>query len=622
MNQPPESPKEAEEKESIPPPPHPIHHPPVPRVGVRSAVLPPATKPTGDGPYTPAPPKGGQAGFLGVFRRLSSSSGVGHVSGKMNHGLVDRKVLNVDQHRERCPISELKDAKLRKVSFCVDVEIAPMPKYADPGAAEKAPVEGTQKRKMAGKGEGEALKNPKAIEEKKESGGGLDIGLGAASNEPEKGAEDAAKPNAPEPAKNEPPPPQGKEKDMTTKKKEKKKKSEEERKARKEKKRKLAEANGSIPMEIHYDSSDSSSEGPDGSSTPKTQSLPTTNPVRIYRRCCQLRETPILKKITEQLLDKTNSCQTTGMVNKLDLTGYGLQFGDIITLGDYLAVVPIREVILENSNLNDEGLRMILAGLLAARRPDLRRRKPKHDIEGQGSVVERLVIKNNKLGLDGWKHLSLFIYLCRSLKYLDVSHIPFPRQAACQTNGTLPNGQQVPRGIAEIFSRALSERLAGPVLELLNIGETEPTMDQLGTIVDGLIKSGVTRLSLAHNHLDAQGVGHVVRYLASGKCVGLDLGGNDLRDHIEELVSPMKETDPLWALSIAGCNLNPASLCRIFPTLSKLTDLRFIDLSHNHELFQSTPSAVGLLRRYVLHQSEATSVTNMMPSDIFPKWNL
>lgn len=253
----------------------------------------------------------------------------------------------------------------------------------------------------------------------------------------------------------------------TTKKKEKKKKSEEERKARKERKRKLAEANGSVPMEIYY-SSDSSSDQPDapasksdsGLSTPnKSQQFPTTDPVRVYRRCCQLRETPILKKITEQLLDESNSSTTTGMVNKLDLTGYWLQLGDIITLGDYLAVVPVREIIMENSNLNDEGLRIVLAGLLAARRPDLRRRKPKHELEYQGGVVERLVIKNNKFGPDGWKHLSLFLYLCRSLKYLDVSHVQFPRQAACQTNGQLPNGAPVPMGSAEILSKALSGRL-------------------------------------------------------------------------------------------------------------------------------------------------------------------
>ena len=585
------------------PPPPPVSHPRVSPVGARSAVLPPATKPQGNAPYTPAPPKSSQPGFLGVFRRLSSSGNSGHTGGRLGHGLVERKVLNVDPNRQRCPLPELKEARLRKVAFCVDVEIAPMPKYADVDIPDRSPVENTQKKKLTEKGEGEALKNPKAMEEHKESEGTPAVKVTETTGEPpasEKTSDENLASN--EPAKT------GEVAPETNKKKEKKKKSEEERKARKEKKRKLAEANGSIPMEIHY-SSDSSSDRPEAprsgtgsglNTPPKTQQYPTTNPVRIYRRCCQLRETPILKKITEQLLDESNSSTSTGTVNRLDLTGYWLQLGDVVTLGDYLAVVPVREVILENSNLNDEGLRVILAGLLAARRPEGRRRRPKHEQEPQGGVVERLVIKNNKFGPDGWKHLSLFLYLCRSIKYLDASHIQFPRQAACQANGQLPNGAPVPRGAAQILSKALSERVGGSTLELINIGETEPTMDQLGEIIDGVIKCGVKRLGLAHNNLDEKGIEHLSRYLSAGICEGLDLGGNDIGDKMEQIISNVKETDPLWALSLSNCNLNPSSLCKILPTLSKLGNFRFIDLSHNHALFQSSPSAVSLLRRYVV----------------------
>ena len=594
--------EQEEEEENVPPPPPPETYPNVPRVGPRSAVLPPATKPTGNGPYTPAPPKQSGQGFLGVFRRLSSSSGSqNHAVAKLGNGLVERKVLNVDQHRQRCPINELKDAKMRKVAFCVDVEIAPMPKYADEHSPERvSPIDACEKKKVTEKGEGEALKNPKAMEHEKETDGTPAILVSStdSTNEHQKLLDPVGVKPPVEAVKEEASEPPPKEKD-TNKKKEKKKRSEEERKARKEKKRKLAEVNGSIPMELHFDSSDSSDEVPEtGAATKtKTQTFPTTNPVRIYRRCCQLRESPILKKITEQLTDPTNSSTTTGLVHKLDLTGYWLQFPDVITLGDYLAVVPVREIILENSNLNDEGLRMILAGLLAARLPDIKRRRPRHDLDFKGGVVERLVLKNNKLGPDGWKHLSLFLYLCQSLKYLDISHVQFPRQACSQSNGTLPNGQHVPRGIAEIFSHALAKRLGGSTLELLNIGETEPNMDQLGTIMDGVIKSGVKRLGLAHNHLDELGVDHLSKFLAAGRCEGLDLGGNDLESHLDKIFGSLKETDPLWALSLSGCNLKPASLCKIFPTLSKLSNFRFIDLSHNPALFESEPSAVGPLRK-------------------------
>ncbi|CAM1501051.1 Fc.00g102130.m01.CDS01 [Cosmosporella sp. VM-42] len=573
--------------------------PPPPKITpIKNAVLQHAARPDGDGPYTPAPPRSAQAGFLGVFRRLSSSSGAAlHAGGKLGHGLVDRVVLNVDQHRERCPISELREAKLRRVAFCVDVEIAPMPRYADRDAETK-PVDKTQKKKLTEKGEGEALKNPKAAEEQLGNDGCAKSTVETLPKESEKTVIDKEATDTIKDKSTNGSTPAPDKKEENTKKKEKKKKSEEERKARKEKKRKLAEANGSIPMEIRY-SSDSSCPTPPVVITPTTTAYPTTNPVRIYRRCCQLRETPILKKITEQLTDTANYSASTGMVNKLDLTGYWLQLPDLITLGDYLAVVPVREVLLENIGLSDEGLRVILAGLLAAKRPLSKRRKPKHETEEQGGVVERLVLKNNKLGCDGWKHLSLFVYLCRSLKYLDVSHIPFPRQPQTQRNGTLPNGVQIPRAISDIFSKALGERLGGSVLELVNIGETEPSMEQLDAVIDGLIKCGVRRLGIARNNLNDEGVQHVVRYLAAGKCEGIDLGGNDLGNHMEALASCLTEKAPLWAMSLAGCNLTPSSLCKIFPALVKLKDFKFIDLSHNQELFQSTPSAVGLIRRYL-----------------------
>ncbi|TFB04425.1 MAP protein [Trichoderma ghanense] len=566
----------------------------------KNAVLQHGLKPEGDEPYTPAPPRSGQPGLLGVFRRLSSSgggsSGALGAAGKFNHGLVERRILNVDRDRERCPIAELKDNKLRRVSFFVDVEVAPMPKYAEP-EVDTDSTDHTQKKKLSEKGEGEALKHPKVAEAQKEAclSSNESVNPGTAEAKPREAESKQAAPtqngtkaaDGPEESKAAP-------KDMTRKK-EKKKRSEEERKARKEKRRRLAEESGAIPIEIYYDSSDSA----ELHGTPSKTNSPTINPVRIYRRCCQLRETPILKKITEQLSDTANILPN-GCVNKIDLTGYFMQLQDLITLGDYLAVVSVKEVILQNSGLTDEGVRVILAGLLAARHtePGRRRNSNAHHHE-TGGVVERVVLKENKLGPDGWKHISLFIYKCRSLKYLDLSSIPFPRQAPANTNGTLRNGVHIPLTIADIFSRALADRPAGPALEMLSVGETEPSMEQLGKIIDGVIKCGVKRLGTARNPLDSDGVQHVVRYLESGKCEGLDLGGIDLREHMDTIAASIKETDPLWALSISGCNLTPSSLRNILPVLAKLKNFVFIDLSHNHDLFQLTPSAVGLLRRYV-----------------------
>ena len=39
--------------------------------------------------------------------------------------------MNVDPNRERCLVPEMDTSRLRKVAFCVDVEIAGGPRYKD-----------------------------------------------------------------------------------------------------------------------------------------------------------------------------------------------------------------------------------------------------------------------------------------------------------------------------------------------------------------------------------------------------------------------------------------------------------------------------------------------------------
>jgi hypothetical protein len=473
----------------------------------------------------------------------------------------------------------LDQSKLRRVAFCVDVEIASGPRYIDEEPAE-IKKEKAQKKKSAEKGEGEALKKSAEINEQ-------------VPKEPAKESTDAAANGKKDEAG---------EKD-TTKKKEKKKRSEEERKARKEKKHRLAVENGTIPVELVRNNSDSSisSKAAPGT-TSRSSGSPTTDPSRIYRRCCQLRETPILKKITEQLAAPSNNGDKPGVVTKLDLTDCWLQHTDLVTLGDFLAVVPIKELIMENCGLTDEGVRVILAGLLAASTPDYARRKKSEvtqdEIRARHGSVQRVVFKNNpKVGRDGWRHISLFIHMSRSLKSLDVSMIPFPQPVTASK--TSEHNQKPTSGpdAAVIFSKAIGTRLAGAEFELLNMAETGLTTAQIGLLIDGIIQSGLKRLGLAGNNIIAEGMAHVSRYLKEGKCEGLDLGGNDLSDLLDVIADALDENHPLFALSLANCELTPEALWKLFPALVQLKNFRFIDLSHNHNIFAIKPSAVYLLRK-------------------------
>lgn len=579
-------------------------------------------------PYCPSKPKDSSSFFTSLTRRLSSAQGGNLAKAVENGGVCPRRVLNVDPNRERCLVPELDQAKLRRVSFCVDVEIAGGPRYRDDddGTDRKKKK---KKEKLQERGEGEALKHPEALKEEKEKEGEIKIPAEAV-NVPRMPKEESADIER-DAVAGSPPDGDGDEDDKKdgNKKKEKKKRSEEERKERKEKRRRKAEESGAVPVELTREESNSppSSLAPtpqpgSGTTTPKNQDKPTTDPVRIYRRCCQLRETPILKRITEQLMSPTCTLlNEPGVVSCLNLTGSRLQLADVVTLSDWLAVVPVKRLLLEDADLNDEGVRVILAGLLAAKRPEPTRRKahsPKHSTtstpnakkaEERTGIVEKITFKNNpRITRIGWKHISCFIYMCRSIKAIDLSMLQFPStlppSARC-TPVKAPEKAPVTRGqdtdAAETLYKSLSERLGGSKLEELSMSECGLNAQQIRKIIDGVVVGGINRLGLAGNNLDDKGLDHVLRYLRSGVCNALDLGSNDLRGKLGLIADALtKKPDiPCWGLSLAGCNLDSASLKPLFPALVSMPNFRFIDLSHNRDLCTNDNNTVGLLRKYM-----------------------
>jgi hypothetical protein len=550
-------------------------------------------------PYVPQQPK---SSFVGnVLRRLSSGTQVG-TAGKVypNGGMCPRKVMNVDPNRDRCLVPELDQSKLRKVAFCVDVEIAGGPKYKDDAEVdEKKPKK--KEKKLKERGEGEALKHPDAVAEEKDREGVVAIAQEVVGTESE-------------------PNPEGtvidEDKQEPSRKKEKKKRSEAERKERKEKKRRKAEENGTIPLELTRDDDSASAEGVpvgSGTTTPRAQDRPTIDPLRIYRRCCQLRESPILKRISDQLsAPRACSVVQPGVITCLDLTGSRLQLADIMTLSDWLAIVPVKKLFLEDADLNDEKIRVILAGLLAAKVPEPPRRREQLGTGNQDRLcqqgscaVQKLVLKNNpKITAEGWKHIALFLYMCKSIMAVDVSMIPFPKSRQASPTGpsqTLsPIKSNGTGDIAEIFSKAISERLGGSELQELVMADCNLTSSAIRKIIDGCVISGIQRLSLASNDIDNEGLEHVLHYLRSGVCMGIDLGGNDLRSWIGNLCESIShcKNSPLWALCLQDTGLTPDSLKTLIPTLVSLPSFRFLDLSHNRGLFMGQTS-LSLLRKHM-----------------------
>jgi len=415
-----------------------------------------------------------------------------------------------------------------------------------------------------------------------------------------------------------------------TRKKEKKKRSEEERKERKERRRQAALADGKIPLEL-------SDQSTSGTATPaRIQSQPTTDPLRIYRRCCQLRETTPLPRLVEQLSSASASDPLSqSVVLSVDLSFQHLALHDVVALGDWLAVVPVRRLILEGCDLSDEGVRVVLAGLSAAKTPDQAKHnkrltgKQKHSISYKErrekvGVIDKLSFKaNHQIGKNGWRYISLFIYMSRSLRAIDLSMIPFPKQVVVpHISETATNSLPITPGAGaaaispdavttldtfEVFYRCLAERFAGSRLEEVVMGDCSFSPEQLSSFIDAVICCGVTRLGLANNALTSSSLDSIARYIKDGKCLGLDLAGNDLSNpsDLQIILSAIDHpNNGMYAMSLADCGIAATNMRAILSTLVRLPNFMFIDLSHNKALFaqskdENKPNAVGPLRQYL-----------------------
>lgn len=606
-------------------------------------------------PYTPRPVKESSPGFLSsLTRRLSSSSTAGMGKAAVVGQLAERRVMNVDRNRERCKVPDLNPAKLRRVAFCVDVEIAGFAGYPDsePEDIAPTPVPGRRpslslleqqtkaKKTKDAKGakakdmsEGAAMKNPQAVVEKKEEKEArLPQAVDKSADPTVVNGQDLLSQDflADDESKIDATPINidGKE---PTRKKEKKKRSEEERKARKDKKRRHAEANGLVPMELaKSDDDDDSSPGstPPGAATPvgKANDKPTTDPLRIYKRCSQLRETSALRKVCDQISAPSSTLvEAPGTVAVLDLTGLWMEQEDIITLGDWLAVVPVRKLVLEDCGLTDESVRVILSGLLGCKTADQARHNKKLAKQGKNGplgeemlgVIEKISLKdNNKIGAEGWRHIGLFVHMSKSLRAIDLSGIPMPDSQAI-SNGNVSTAAPAPGDFYPILSKALSERLGGSRLEELVVSDCKLSTEAIGHVVDATISCGLRRLGLASNNMDEEGLRHVIRYLVAGQCEGLDIGGNNLDSSIHLLAESFNDKNSLYALSLADCSLTPPTLNTLLPSLLRLNNFRFIDLSHNRGLFATQPDSLSVLRRY-LPQMKNLKRIHLVDVDLSP----
>jgi len=310
-----------------------------------------------------------------------------------------------------------------------------------------------------------------------------------------------------------------------------------------------------------------------------------------------------------------------------------MQLTDMVCLGDWLAISPVKSLLLEDANLTDEGLRVLLAGLLATKAPEHARKRGRSSptrlreaIERKApGVIEKISLKNNpKITRDGWRHICCFINMSRTIKSIDVSLIPFPANSGSQQQVIGPGDRKSSAGSApvetvELLFKAITTRAGPSQLDEFYMSECNLSTSQVRKILDAATASRLSRLGLAGNHLNEEALEYIASYVRSGVCKALDIGGNNFRHSLRVLADACHRDCGLWALSLANCHLEPADLQPLFPGLIALPNLRFLDLSHNQDLFSQQPSALASLRKYIPQLSKLRRIhlldVNMSPSD-------
>lgn len=487
-------------------------------------------------PQASSEPTKQPTGFLiSTFRKLSSSGAPGRFGkGSSACATADckRVILNRNPTRERSKILELDGRKLRKVAFCVDVEVAPATE--DPEVVEARRLERRKRREQR------ALEKEKEKEMQRdlppEARSPNGVALPTANLAEQDGRHE--KQEMPRDDTTDLGARKAGPGDIST-----------ERTPGDDNMTPLLESEGAPVESLQPHGAHSTHD--DGARTPttpnrKVNSRPTTDPAKIYKQCCQLRETLQLMIITEQLA-KANGAAVLPL---LDLSGHRFGRADSVALSDFLALVPIKKLIMEDCGLTDEMVRVVLCGLSSVKAPYTKEGMSDekggrlHTLPSKAGkrfsrgFVESLSFKNNSMiGRDGWRYISLFIHMSHTLKAIDLSGVALPQPPSVHAPshmviqiGKTPSN---PLDTTPIFSRALGERLVGYGLEEVALAHCSISSEQLQSILEGITKGGTKRLSLKGNNLTDDGLALVGRWIKNTEgapnCQGLDLSDNNLQ---------------------------------------------------------------------------------------------
>lgn len=309
---------------------------------------------------------------------------------------------------------------------------------------------------------------------------------------------------------------------------------------------------------------DDSNASQSDSSDPKFES---STVEEIYTRCCHLREILPIPATLKQIKGKSIPLDIIRMMNPRPT------MIEILSFSDFLSIVPVRDVSLDNAVITTEMLKTILWALV------------------RSNHLLRLSLCNVITDDEGWKALCAFLSENESLCRLDLS-LQLDSKKCKLKPGV--SRSEMDWGL---FTEAMKAR--GGIEELLLNGCMVPAESLEDIVTKGC--ANCTRLGLAVNDLQRDDLEMLWKWLKqdSTKCQGLDLGGNDLDSCNDLLRKIIVDGHSLLYLSLNSTHLKSLeSTSEVADAMSK-SAIRFLDLSGNPGLFpEFTPVLARLLPRF------------------------
>lgn len=304
---------------------------------------------------------------------------------------------------------------------------------------------------------------------------------------------------------------------------------------------------------------------------PMDKPLVTLKMDELYTRCCHLREILPIPATLKQI-----PSGSTDPIPFLHLRNPRPSMIEIWSLTDFIRIAPLICVAFDGVSMTHDMFRIILASLMYKR------------------FLEKVTFRNTPIDREGWKMLAYFLSMNKALKRLDITQCPSLDVNTQRIKSTSKTSNEVrmtcnvnDRSDMDwaLFTAAVIFR--GGLDELILTGCKVPELKLFDNLLN-LALPKATKLGLAYNDLTAAHIEIIAKWMQSNdELVGIDLAFNDLSTHLGSFVDDKQpKMSRLRMLSLSNCNLlDIKDTHQLFNRISKLPDLKYLDLSGNKKLF-------------------------------------